>query len=64
MQDLPCNTFTWCGEPAGCFEPDVHAHTFRDCWLKFTEAPAVPEVPPRFHHDCCSVRPPLYPSLV
>ena len=46
MQDLPCNTFTWCGEPAGCFEPDIHEHTFGDCWLKFTEAPAVPEVPP------------------
>lgn len=27
-----------------CFEPDVHKHTLGDCWLKFTEGPANPEV--------------------
>ena len=27
-----------------CFEPDAHKHTLGDCWLKFTEAPASPEV--------------------
>ena len=46
VQDLPCNAFSWCGDTAGCFEPDIHRHEYRDCWLKFTEAPLVPEVPP------------------
>lgn len=45
VQDLPCNAFSWCGDTAGCFEPDIHRHEYRDCWLKFTEAPLVPEVP-------------------
>jgi hypothetical protein len=40
---LPCNAFVWCGD-VECFEPDAHRHTLHDCWLKFTEAPAVPEV--------------------
>lgn len=44
-RDLPCNTFTWCGERT-CFEPDIHSHTLHDCRLKFSEAPIAPEVPP------------------
>jgi hypothetical protein len=40
---LPCNAFAWCGADI-CFEPDAHHHTLHDCWLKFTEAPAIPEV--------------------
>jgi hypothetical protein len=40
---LPCNTFAWCGAEV-CFEPDAHHHTLHDCWLKFTEAPMVPEL--------------------
>lgn len=40
---LPCNSFVWCSA-AVCFEPDAHKHTQGDCWLKFTEAPASPEV--------------------
>lgn len=40
---LPCNTWTWCGAPR-CFEPDAHSHSFGDCWLKFQELPAEPEV--------------------
>lgn len=37
-----------------CFEPDAHNHTFGDCWLKWCEAPARPEInfrgalPPEF----------------
>jgi hypothetical protein len=40
---LPCNSFTWCPEDI-CFEPDAHKHTKGDCWLKFTEGPAYPEL--------------------
>lgn len=40
---LPCNAFVYCTEEV-CFEPDAHKHTKNDCWLKFTEAPADPEV--------------------
>ncbi|KAG1663396.1 hypothetical protein FOA52_011674 [Chlamydomonas sp. UWO 241] len=40
---LPCNTFTWCPDEI-CFEPDAHKHTKGDCWLKFTEGPASPEL--------------------
>lgn len=40
---LPCNAFVWCSADV-CFEPDAHKHTKGDCWLKFTEAPASPEV--------------------
>lgn len=40
---LPCNAFAWCST-AVCFEPDAHSHSKGDCWLKFTEAPAAPEV--------------------
>lgn len=40
---LPCNAFAWCSQ-ATCFEPDAHSHSKGDCWLKFTEAPASPEV--------------------
>ncbi len=29
---------------AQCFEPDAHHHTKGNCWLKFTEGPAAPEV--------------------
>lgn len=43
MKNLPCNAFAWCGEDV-CFEPDAHRHTRGDCWLKFTEGPASPEV--------------------
>lgn len=34
----------WCGQEGGCWEPDAHKHGFQDCWLKFTVAPAAPEV--------------------
>ena len=40
---LPCNAFVFCPDEV-CFEPDMHEHTKGDCWLKFTEAPAAPEV--------------------
>jgi hypothetical protein len=40
---MPCNAFAFCAEP-NCFEPDAHKHSQGDCWLKFTEAPASPEV--------------------
>ena len=40
---LPCNAFAWCSEEV-CFEPDAHKHSLGDCWLKFTEGPASPEV--------------------
>jgi hypothetical protein len=40
---LPCNVWTWCGK-VHCFEPDAHKHSFGDCWLKFSESPAAPEV--------------------
>lgn len=40
---LPCNAFVFCTQPV-CFEPDAHKHTLGDCWLKFTEGPASPEV--------------------
>lgn len=43
FQALPCNSFSWCGA-AVCFEPDAHNHTQGDCWLKWTEAPASPEI--------------------
>ncbi|KAK9803429.1 hypothetical protein WJX72_011992 [[Myrmecia] bisecta] len=43
FQDFPCNAFAWCAEEQ-CFEPDAHVHTKGDCWLKFTEGPANPEV--------------------
>lgn len=45
FQNLPCNAFVWCPtKHAVCFEPDAHKHTAGDCWLKFIEAPAQPEV--------------------
>eukprot|EP00798_Chlamydomonas_sp_ICE-L_P012331 gene12331-15505_t len=40
---LPCNAFVWCPDDV-CFEPDAHHHTKGDCWLKFTEGPASPEL--------------------
>lgn len=40
---LPCNAFSFCSEKE-CWEPDAHKHSKGDCWLKFTEAPAMPEV--------------------
>lgn len=40
---LPCNAWVWCPEDV-CWEPDAHSHTKGDCWLKFTEAPHIPEV--------------------
>ncbi|XRB14699.1 hypothetical protein RI054_08g45390 [Pseudoscourfieldia marina] len=43
FQHLPCNAWVWCPD-AVCFEPDAHKHTKGDCWLKFTELPASPEV--------------------
>eukprot|EP00775_Hariotina_reticulata_P013419 gene13419-13547_t len=43
FKDFPCNAFTYCNAEV-CFEPDIHQHTKGDCWLKFTEAPASPEV--------------------
>lgn len=44
FEQLPCNAFTYCAARDVCFEPDAHKHTAGDCWLKFTEAPAAPEV--------------------
>lgn len=41
--NLPCNAFAFCAHDS-CFEPDAHKHSKGDCWLKFTEAPASPEV--------------------
>ena len=41
--NLPCNAFAWCAFD-NCFEPDAHKHGKGDCWLKFTEGPASPEV--------------------
>lgn len=43
FKNLPCNTFSWCAEEV-CFVPDAHHHTKGDCWIKFTEGPAYPEV--------------------
>lgn len=43
FKDLPCNAFTFCNADT-CFEPDAHQHTRGDCWLKFTEGPANPEI--------------------
>ncbi|KAI8464342.1 MAG: hypothetical protein J3K34DRAFT_120330 [Monoraphidium minutum] len=43
FKELPCNAFSWCGAPV-CFEPDAHNHTQGDCWLKWAEAPASPEL--------------------
>ena len=40
---LPCNAFSFCPDER-CWEPDMHKHGLGDCWLKFTEAPASPEV--------------------
>lgn len=42
-EKLPCNAFAYCPDEV-CFEPDAHHHTKGDCWLKFTEGPANPEV--------------------
>jgi len=41
--NLPCNAFAFCAFD-NCWEPDAHKHSKGDCWLKFTEAPANPEV--------------------
>ncbi|KAG2455183.1 hypothetical protein HYH02_000999 [Chlamydomonas schloesseri] len=43
FKKLPCNAFAFCPDEV-CFEPDAHHHTKGDCWLKFTEGPANPEV--------------------
>jgi hypothetical protein len=40
---LPCNAVAFCAAEV-CWEPDRHHHTLGDCWLKFTEGPAAPEV--------------------
>lgn len=40
---LPCNAFAYCDADI-CFEPDAHKHSRGDCWLKFSEAVASPEV--------------------
>ncbi len=48
---LPCNVFTWCSQQT-CFEPDVHTHSFGDCWLKFSEGPLNPEVQSAYGQDC------------
>ncbi|GAX79750.1 hypothetical protein CEUSTIGMA_g7191.t1 [Chlamydomonas eustigma] len=41
--NLPCNAFAFCPDDI-CFEPDAHTHHKGDCWLKFTEGPANPEL--------------------
>jgi hypothetical protein len=43
MKNLPCNAFSWCPDDV-CFAPDAHHHTKGDCWIKFTEGPAWPEI--------------------
>lgn len=43
FEPLPCNAFAFCPDEV-CFEPDAHSHSKGDCWLKFTEGPASPEV--------------------
>lgn len=50
-ENLPCNTFTWCQDEI-CYEPDAHKHTKGDCWLKFTEGPAYPEVCSGLESSC------------
>ncbi|KAG1671874.1 hypothetical protein FOA52_003441 [Chlamydomonas sp. UWO 241] len=53
FKNLPCNAFSWCPDDV-CFAPDAHHHTKGDCWIKFTEGPAWPEInmrgvlPPEF----------------
>lgn len=53
FKNLPCNAFSWCPDEV-CFVPDAHKHTKGDCWIKFTEGPAYPEInmrgdlPPEF----------------
>lgn len=41
--NLPCNAWAYCADDV-CWEPDAHKHHRGDCWLKFTEGPAAPEV--------------------
>lgn len=61
---LPCNAFTFCDADA-CFEPDAHAHSRGDCWLKFTEGPAAPEVNMRGRVSAAArARHPAAPELV
>lgn len=43
FENVPCNAFAWCPDEI-CYEPDAHKHSKGDCWLKFTEGPAYPEV--------------------
>ncbi|PSC69437.1 hypothetical protein C2E20_7129 [Micractinium conductrix] len=43
IDHLPCNAFAWCAHET-CFEPDAHSHSKGNCWLKWTEGPAAPEV--------------------
>ena len=52
-EPLPCNAFAWCSE-VECFEPDAHKHTLGDCWLKYTEGPASPEVQRSSLHEANS----------
>ncbi|DBA76497.1 TPA: hypothetical protein ACH3X2_008559 [Trebouxia sp. C0005] len=61
---LPCNVFAWCSEQT-CFEPDVHTHSFGDCWLKFSEGPLNPEVNMRgVLSDDYRIRHPNAPKMV
>lgn len=61
---LPCNAFAWCSQQT-CFEPDVHTHSFGDCWLKFTEGPLNPEVNMRgLLPDDYRIRHPTAPKMV
>eukprot|EP00271_Cylindrocystis_brebissonii_P022552 TRINITY_DN8723_c0_g1_i1.p1 TRINITY_DN8723_c0_g1~~TRINITY_DN8723_c0_g1_i1.p1 ORF type:complete len:266 (-),score=27.49 TRINITY_DN8723_c0_g1_i1:426-1223(-) len=50
FQNLPCNIWVYCPDPV-CFEADAHHHTQGDCWLKFSEAPHVPEINARGDFD-------------
>lgn len=43
FKNLPCNAFSWCPDEV-CFAPDAHKHTKGDCWIKFTEGPASPQI--------------------
>jgi len=43
FQQMPCNVFVYCPLEE-CWEPDAWHATKGDCWLKFSEAPAKPEV--------------------
>ena len=38
-----CNSWVFCPEPV-CYAPDVHKHTFGECWMKNQRDPVSPSV--------------------